>query len=399
MKLTIRTIEATKPGASDIFAWDDALPGFGVRVKSSGRKAFILQYRNAHGLSRRLTLGLYGVLTPEQARNIARQHLAAIAQGADPAAERGAMRRAATVNELADRYLTEHAEAHKKPSSVAEDRRLIAANIKPTLGTTPVAAVSRADIAKLHHAKRGTPFEANRSLALLSKMFSLAELWGLRSDGSNPCGKVKRYKESKRERFYAADELTRLGKTLVEAERTATEMPGVIASIRLLAFTGCRMSEILGATWDAVDMAGGTLRLADAKAGARTVTLATPALAVLADLTRDGANVVHGPDPSKPLSANTLEKAWSRIRDRAKLTDARLHDLRHTVGTFAGQAFNAFLVRDLLGHKTMAMTGRYVSRDADPLRQAADHVAGRIAAAMAGKSADLVKLPTAATGR
>jgi integrase len=71
-----------------------------------------------------------------------------------------------------------------------------------------------------------------------------------------------------------------------------------------------------------------------------------------------------------------------------------LHDLRHTVGTFAGQGgANAFLVRDMLGHKTLAMTGRYVERDVDPHRALADSVAGRIEAAMAGREGEVITLP------
>ncbi len=85
------------------------------------------------------------------------------------------------------------------------------------------------------------------------------------------------------------------------------------------------------------------------------------------------------------MSQSTLEHAWQRVRERANLNDIRFHDLRHTVGTYSGQAgANAFLVRDTLGHKTLAMTGRYVSRDANPLRQLADRISGRIAAALDG---------------
>jgi integrase len=118
----------------------------------------------------------------------------------------------------------------------------------------------------------------------------------------------------------------------------------------------------------------------------------------LSTLERDSEFVVHGPDPAKPLSESTLEKGWRKVRQAAGLTDARLHDFRHTVGTYGGQAgFNAFMVRDLLGHKTLAMTGRYVERDANPAKLAADHVAGRISAALLGKAADVV--PLAPAGR
>jgi len=400
-KLTERDVAALKPGSRDLALWDAALPGFGVRVKPSGVKSFVLWYRNRHGEKRLYTFGTTAAYRVEQAREEARKQLVRIKEeGADPLVERREARSGETVADLCARYLAEHAEPHKKPSAVKSDKRLIAANIKPVLGNRRIAGITSADVAKLHHAKRETPYEANRTLALLSKVFALAEVWKLRPAGSNPCRGIKRYKEATRERFYSPDELARLGNALAEAEHNGTAPAGAILAIKLLALTGCRVGEILSLKWEHVDLSAGLLRLADAKAGARNVPLGAPAIALLSDLPRDGSPwVVAGMGAGEPLSVWTLESAWQRLRKRAGLTDARLHDLRHTTGTYAGAAgLNAFIVRDLLGHKTLAMTGRYVERDTDPLRAAADHVSGRIAAAMAGKTAEVVPLvPTSAT--
>src|SRR5215204_2200071 len=104
-KLTKRTIDAThpKPGR-DVFVWDDELPAYGLRVKPSGSKSFVLQYRNRVGRSRRLTVGRYGIVTPDGARDLARNALAEIARGGDPAASRAADRDAFTVAELCAEY-------------------------------------------------------------------------------------------------------------------------------------------------------------------------------------------------------------------------------------------------------------------------------------------------------
>jgi integrase len=387
-KLTKRFVESIaepETRSVDVVIWDSELPGFGVRVKVSGVRSYMLQYRNESGRSRRVTIGRHGVLTAEEARQHARGLLADAKRGSDPAADRGAARRACTVSQLCDRYMREHAELHKKPSSAAEDRRLIDRRLRSTLGTMKADGVTRDDVMRVHLSLRATPYEGNRVLALLSKIFNLAEAWRIRPLHSNPCWHVKRFAERKRERFLSGEELGRLGKALLEAERDKTVRPGVLDAIRLLAFTGCRLGEVLGSRWEDVDLVAGVFRLRDAKAGARTVPLGAPALALLTELPRPGPFVVRGVASDGPLKSSTLEDAWKKIRKHAKIPDARLHDLRHTVGTYGGQAgLNAFMVRDLLGHKTLAMTGRYVERDTNPLRAAADQVSGRIAAAMNG---------------
>ena len=144
--------------------------------------------------------------------------------------------------------------------------------------------VSRADIAQLHHSMRKSPIAANRVIALLSKMFNLAEKWGLREDGTNPCRHIEKFKENKRERFLSEAELASLAEVLEDAEHTRTEMPSVIAAIRLLLFTGARLSEILTLRWDQVDMEGSCLRLPESKTGAKTVYLSPPAREVLVNL-------------------------------------------------------------------------------------------------------------------
>ena len=283
-KITKRLVEGIEPAASDAFAWDDQLRGFGVRVKPSGLRSYLVQYRNAHGRSKRLTIGEHGRLTAEEARKQARLILAEADKGGDPAEVRMAARQAPTIAELCDRYLAEHAREHKKASSIEADERNIRNHVLPVLGPMKASAVTRLDVDRLKRAVRdgktarrqrlgprrtlnvtGGTGAANRVLALLSKMMNLAEKWGLRPDGSNPCRHVEKYKEAKRERFLSATELSRLGDVLAEAGPTTTEMPGVIVAIRLLVLTGCRLSEVLTLQWQHVDFVNSCLRLPDSK--------------------------------------------------------------------------------------------------------------------------------------
>lgn len=440
-KLTKRIVDAIEPTDKDIFLWDDELPGFGLRVKPSGVRSYLVQYRTVEGRTRRLAFARHGVLTPDEARKQARSLLAEVADGKDPSGERHRLREAPTVADLCARYLKEHVDVFNKPSTIREAHRLVNKWIVPKLGGMKVEGVARDDIMKLHRSMAETPRQANLTLSVLSKIFGLAEMWGLRPENSSPCRRVKRYPEVRRERFLSEPELQRLGEVLNASEAEGRDMPGVIAAIRLLALSGCRMGEVLALQWGHVDFQTGALALPDGKTGARVHTVGAPALSLLAALPRSEGSpwVIQGGTIGKPLRGDTLEGAWARIRKRATvllwrdspdssvsglverlindlkrepsfdecenaaeeagislpggMVDVHLHDLRHTVGTYAGQAgANAFLVRDKLGHKTLAMTGRYVNRDADPLRALNDVIENRISAAMKGEDAEVISL-------
>jgi integrase len=306
--------------------------------------------------------------------------------------ERHEHRGEATVGCLCDRYLSEHVAAHKKASTAAEARRLVEKQIRPALGKLKISDLTRAEVKAWHSARSATPTTANRALAALSKLMNLAvHEWELCTD--NPCKGIKRFPERKRERYFSDSELQRIGDVLAALEREEAVFPGCIIAVRLLALTGMRLGEVLSLRWPWIDLNAAILALPEAKAGARTVGLSAPVVQLLASLERKGSYVVHGVDPDKSLSASTLEHVWDRVRRAAGIPDARLHDLRHSVGTFAAHAGgNAFLIRDLLGHKTLAMTGRYVERAVDPVRALADKVSGRIAAAMSGAHAEVVPL-------
>ncbi len=379
-KLTKRVVDSLVANPErDIFVWDDDLIGFGLRVKPSGSKSFFIQYRNAQGRSRRLTVGSYGRLTPDEARREARLMLADVDRGKDPAQEKQEDRHAPTVADLANRYLTEHARIKKKKRSVEEDERLLRLTVLPALGARRIGDVNRSDLAKLHYSLRDTPIKANRAMALLSKMFNLSEKWGLRSDGSNPCRHVEKFKENKVERFLSTEEISRLGRTLTEVEQQGEEWPCVTLAVRLLLLTGCRLSEIKTLRWEFVDLEKGILNLPDSKTGRKIVHLPEAAVAVLASAPRFKENpyVIVGKKPGAHLVS--IQRPWQRIRARAGLSDLRLHDLRHSFASVAAASGLALpMIGALLGHTQPQTTARYAHLAGDPLKQAAERVGRKI---------------------
>jgi integrase len=411
MKLTQRSIAAVKPEAADVFAWDDELPGFGVRVKPSGHKSFMIQYREGRR-TRRVTIGGCALWKLEDARKRAREMLVAAKDGRSPAAARDAARKAPSVRQLTERYLSDYAEDRKKASSVVADRRNIRNHIVPLLGPVLVKDLTRADIdsfmrkvktgatardevigPRARRIVRGGPGVANRCFALLSKMLNLAEKWGLRPDGTNPCRHVEKNRERTIERFLSGDELARLSAALEEAQFTGTASPAVVALVRLLVFTGARLSEIMLARREHLDMAGACLRLPDSKTGAKVIHLSAPALKVISSLARDEDTrwLIPGTSPGRPLV--NPHKAWRRIRARAGLSDVRLHDLRHSFASVgAAGGLSLPMIGALLGHSQPATTARYAHLAADPMKQASDLIAQRIAAAMKGAQAEVIEI-------
>ena len=381
-KLTKRIVDAAEIRSAEYFIWDEDIPGLGLRVLPSGRKGYVVQYR-AGRRSRRMSLGASTVLTCEQVRNKAITIIATAKNGEDPAAERDAGRKAITVKELADRFDKEHISIRVKASTAKEYRRNLERFILPALGRLTVTDITRADVAKFHHDLRHIPYQANRCLEVVSKMFNLAELWGLRPDGSNPRKHIKKYPEEKRERFLSAAELRRVGEVLREMEVEGVELPSAILAVRLLILTGCRLNEIMTLKWEYVDFTDTVLHLPDSKTGAKVVHLGQPAIELLKTAERIHNNpwIISGTLEGKRLS--DLQPFWQRVRARAGLKDARIHDLRHTFASTAVAAGQGLpMIGKLLGHTQVQTTARYAHLAAAPVKNAADAVSASLQRAL-----------------
>lgn len=381
VKLTKRLVEGvTPPPSGELNLWDTEVPGFGLRVRAGGRRVYIVEYRNRDRRKRRITLGPHGKLTVDQARKRARQDIAAVGRGEDPADVQLTERRAPTFAELAKRYLEQHARPKKKPASVAADERILRLYVLPALGRRTVNAVGLREVADLHHSMRDKPVQANRTLALLSKMLGLAERWGYRPPSSNPCRGVDHFPERPRERFLSASELARLGAVLSEEEK---DQPFVVLAIRLLVLSGARRDEVLNLRWSEVNFERACLALPDSKTGAKLIALGPAALELLSNAPRMEGNPHVIPGHRTAARLVGLQKPWVQIRTRAGLGSLRLHDLRHTFASYGAAAgLGLPVLGAILGHRSHATTARYAHLADDPRQAGAARISAEIAAAL-----------------
>lgn len=265
-KLNKRSIDALKPpGEKQFVLWDSEIRGFGVRVLPSGLKTFIIQYRNAEGIKRRVNIGRFGVITAEQARDLAKIKLGAVAAAKDPADEARRARNEMNVAELCDWYLTE---AHAgrilgqrnrpiKEFSLAMDESRIRTHIKPLIGKRIARHLTIADVEEMQNdvatgktkkprtdgrggKATGGPGVAASCLATLQAILGHAKRKGLLAE--HPTKGAKKLAGNKKTRRLSVAEIEALGKAMLYAEQQGVSLTG-IAVIRLLLLTGYRREE------------------------------------------------------------------------------------------------------------------------------------------------------------
>jgi integrase len=370
--------------------YDATLKGFGARVTAAGARSLVLNYY-AGRHERRLTIGSFPDWTTAKARERATALKRRIDVGDDPMAERHQQRAAPTVNDLADRFEAEHL-PKKRAGTQEMYERILRLHIRPALGKRLVAEIRHADIEGLHHRlAANAPYAANRTVAVLSKMLSLAIKWEMCS--SNPARGIERAPEEKRERFLTPGEIARLSGVLATHPEKASAN-----AIRLLLLTGARRGEVLGATWDQFDLAAGvwTKPAATTKQGRlHRVPLSAPALALLAEMRQLAApdqRFLFPGVPGKPLQG--IKRLWTSACRQAGISGARIHDLRHTYASIlASRGLSLPVIGGLLGHTQAATTHRYAHLMDDPLRAATEAAGSFIVGAGDEPPAKVVRHP------
>lgn len=369
IKLTKRVVDALRAEGKDAVFWDRELAGFGVRVYPTGRKVYVVQSRGPGGLKRK-ALGRHGEISCDEARKSAAALIDRIKRGEEPSPDAEI-----TVAGLAERFMRVHVEAHCRPNTVTGYRTTLEKHVLPSLGEKGVGEVTGGDVMAMHHRMRETPKAADIAVDVLSRMYVLADAWGLATPGNNPCRAVRRYRRRPRERFLAPEEFRRLGRAMHEIEAEGSARPVTLAALRLLILTGCRKCEILELRWDDVDLTAGELRLRDTKSGPRMVHLTAPALLVLGQVPRTPGEARVFPGREGRSHKPYFDLVWRRVRARAGLEDVRVHDLRHSYASRAlalGEGLPT--IAKLLGHAGISTTARY----AHLMREAEKTAAARV---------------------
>jgi integrase len=388
-KLSKTVVERIKAADQDVVVWDNTLPGFGVRVKPSGVRSYIIQYRNRNtSASRRLTIGQHGpLLTLDQAKKQARAMLADAMRGEDPVEIRKTARRAPSIADLAVDYLERHAVPKKRPKSVRDDRAMLDNIILPKLGAKKVDAIGRRDVEAIQVGMKDRPYQANRVLSLLSKMFNLAIEWKWRPD--NPAKGIERYQEQKRERWLSDEELRHLCAVLDEHPNTRAAN-----AVRLQLLTGARLGEVLTSRKEDFDLHRGIwTKPSHQTKQKRTEHLPLSAQAlILVTLiieTSDAGSpfLFPGNKPGQPL--HEIKKFWSVVLHEAGIVNYRRHDNRHTYAShLVSSGLSLEIVGRLLGHTTATTTKRYAHLADDPLRAATDQFGSKIASFQRDRKAE-----------
>ena len=378
VNLTARLARETKPQTKDTILFDKALPGFGLRIHPSGRKVWIVQAR-IEARSRRIVIAGHTEMKLAEARRRARELLARIRAGQNPAEDIRREKETPTFRAFAEEYLR-RCDPQWKPSGRKTVRIYLKARILPTFGKMPLDRIGPEDVAKwFDAASKDKPGAANRAFEILRAMLSRAEEWGMRERGTNPCIGIAKNLGKKVARFLDTDELACLGRALDAHE---ARWPDAVAAIRLLALTGCRRSEVLNLRWR--NIGNDALNLDDSKTGPRTVPIGKAARAVIDTMpSRRDPDAFLFPRFADIKDPHRFVSCWHAIREHAALGKLRLHDLRHTAASQAVMSGeNLPQVGKLLGHRRHRTTAGYAHLADRHLLKAVEKVGKIIAESM-----------------
>ncbi len=409
-KLNKRTVDQAKAGNKDYFIWDDELPGFGLRVFASGKRSYLIQYRAA-GRTRRYTIGLHGVWTPETARQEAKVQLGRVARGDNPSEERQLDHKAITVKELCALYVADlnaglilgKGGRPKKTTTISTDTGRIDRHIIPLIGTRRVKDLANADINKVlkdimagktrvsvktkklrgKAIVRGGAGTATRTVGLLGGILTYAVEAGIID--RNPAHGLRKPKDNVRNRRLTQAEYRTLGEMLRKAAENE-KYAMTVDIIRQIALTGCRRTEMIRLMWTEADTEDSCLRLADSKEGASIRPIGLPVVEYFEERRKGQTNTYVFPGQGEDNAFGSFPNHWEQIFKDSALADVTPHVLRHSFASIANDlGFTEVTIAELVGHSKGSVTSKYIHTLDTALIMAADTISGYIQGLLDGK--------------
>jgi integrase len=378
VKLNARNITTLKAvGGVRTDYRDELLPGFFLRVTPHGTRTFGIVYTTREGRLRRCTLGPVGPVGLAEARARAKRLRGAVAQGDDPHGDQMKARRqrltAATVEDLVEAFLASKEALAWRPKTRQEFARILRAEVAPALGHLKPEEVKRGEIrALVDRLSDRAPVMANRVFEVTRRLYT----WAIGKDlvETSPCvGLSKPSPETQRDRVLTEDEIRAVWAGC-DAE------PGIIADpFRLMLVTAQRRGEVLSMRWQDVDGPWWTIPAELAKNGlAHRVPLSRQAVAILERLRKRANGPWVFPSPTTDRPIENPQKAAERLRERSKVLDLRLHDLRRTAASLmTGMGISRLTVKKILNHAERDVTAVYDRHSYDPEKRSALEAWGR----------------------
>jgi integrase len=356
---------------------DELLPGFFLRVTPQGTRTFGIVYTTRDGRLRRCTLGPVGPVGLSEARARAKELRGAVAQGADPHGDQMKAKRqrltAATVEDLVEAFLASKEALVWRPKTRQEFARILRVEVVPALGDQQPEEVKRGEIrALVDRLSDRAPVMANRVFEVTRRLYT----WAIGKDlvETSPCvGLSKPSPETQRDRVLTEDEIRAVWAGC-DAE------PGIIAdAFQLMLVTAQRRGEVLSMRWQDVDGSWWTIPADLAKNGlAHRVPLSQQALAILERVRKRASGPWVFPSRTTDRPIENPQKAAERLRERSKVADLRLHDLRRTAASLmTGMGISRLTVKKILNHAERDVTAVYDRHSYDPEKRTALDAWGR----------------------
>ena len=372
MKLTKKNIESFQyigPAPRRDVRWDETVSGLGLRIYPSGKKVFIISYR-CNNRKHLTTLGEFGILTLDQARKLARRQLADVLSGINPQDKKNKFLKDKNFKALCEAYISGYAKIHKK--TWKEDERRINRHLIPKWGSRPASLISHVHITLFHQELgKSAPYEANRIIRLLSKIFGLASQWGFVDETYfNPAKNIKQFKEEKRDRWINSSELKMLMQSIKEELNVSAKN-----FIWMSLLTGARKTELLTAKWSHIDWDRTELKLPETKNGkTHYIPLSKIAIDFIKKIEVTPGNPYIFPGHIKNKHLVNVSKPWKRVCKKAGLEGICIHDLRRTVGSWLAQSGSSLhLIGTVLNHTNQSTTMTYARYAPDQRREALEN--------------------------